>query len=119
MNTVDKIRKRIIIGNDRDPLFPVQAFFNSISDSSFVSIVSSLVKKIGYCTDNACCAFPGDLDPGEEVFEGVRFSLFEDVAIIDSKSFLNYLELVCNEHIKFCPDDEEEIRELLKSNSVI
>jgi CDI immunity protein len=119
MNMADEIRKRIIIGDDRDPLFPVQAFFNSIGDSSFVSIVSSLVKRIGYCTDYTCCNFPSNLDPGEEVFEGVRFSLFEDVAIIDNKSFLNYLELVCNEHIKFCPDDEEEIIKLLKSNFII
>jgi hypothetical protein len=114
----DRIQKRIVIGDDRDPKFPVQAFFNSISDSSFISIVSSLVKQVGYCTDNACCTFPGDLDPGEEIFEGVKFSLFEDAVIIDNQSFLNYLELVCNKHVEFCPNDKEEISNLLKSYSI-
>ncbi len=115
----NKMRKRIIIGDDRDPRFPVQAFFNSISDSSFIGIISNLLKYIGYCTDNACCKFPGDLDPGEELFEGVRFSLFEDVIIIDNKSFLEYLKIVCTEHIEYCPSDKEEVSNLLKSNLIV
>jgi hypothetical protein len=113
------MRKRIIIGDDQEPRFPVQAFFNSISDSSFVGIVSSLLKHIGYCTDNACCKFPSDLDPGEEIFEGVRFSLFEDIVIIDNGSFLEYLKVVCNDHIEHCTSDKEEITNLLKSHLIV
>jgi CDI immunity protein len=79
---------------DRDALFPVQAFFNAIGDASLVDIITHLVKRQGYSSDYCHCRFPGDLDPAEPTFNGVRFSHFDDVVVIAEDQFADILDMV-------------------------
>jgi hypothetical protein len=108
-------KKRIILFDDRDPKFPIQAFFNTISNGDFLIVVSSLVKRAGYCINAACCSFPGDLDPMDETFMGVKFSLFEDEVIIDEQSFLYYLSMACSSYLEFNPSDKDRLSGLLRA----
>jgi hypothetical protein len=80
--------------DDWDPLFPVQAFFNAISDDSLVDIIAHMVKRQGYSSDYCHCRFPGDLDPAEPTFKHVRFSHFDDVVVIAEDQFADILDLV-------------------------
>ena len=107
--------KRLNFVKDNDPLFPVQAFFNAISDDSFVRTVENLSKNIGAAFDDCDCEFPGDLDPGDETFEGVRFSLFEEEVVVDQNTFQRFLRLACEEHLRRHPQDSHAINESLSS----
>jgi CDI immunity protein len=118
MELLSTMPKRIVICDDWDPKFPIQAFFNAISDSDFVTVVSNLMKQVGHCDNDACCIFPSSLDPDEEVFEGVRFSLFNDRIVIDNSSFLSYLALACESYVGSHPNDNDSIQKILESNSL-
>jgi hypothetical protein len=99
---------------NKDDLFPVQAFFNCIWDSSFVKIIDGLTKQIGAGVNEAHCEFPSDLDPGEPIFEGVRFSIFEDSIVISLSELREYLDIVCSQHVLLHPEDEGAINEMLR-----
>lgn len=109
--------KRLEIVGDSDPLFPVQAFFNAVSDDSFVRTVSNLVVGIGAGADDAFCEFPGDLDPGDDPFEGVRFALYEDEVAVDERTFRRFLRLACDAYISAHPEDVEKIEDLLATEA--
>lgn len=97
-----------------DPkLFPIQAFFNAVSDSSFVQVVDHLTKGIGYSINVADCSFPGDLDPGEESFDGVCFSIYEDEVVISNDQLRHYLQVVCDDYTSKHPEDERVLKEYL------
>jgi CDI immunity protein len=87
-------RPRLKICGDWEPLFPVQALFNAISDDSFLDIVRHLLNRQGYSSDYCHCHFPADLDPQEPTFEGVLFSHFDDVTVITETQFADVLDLV-------------------------
>ena len=95
------------------PLFPVQAFFNAISDDSLIRAVGCLTNGIGYCSNEVACNFTADLDPDEEPFDGVRFSLFEDSIIISLEQLRHFLELVCSGYVDNHPQDKQKINDLL------
>lgn len=76
-------------------MFPVQAFFNSIPEHRFESVLNTLRENVGYSINNSHCEFPNELDSDEEMFEGVRFVLFEEEVIITVEelyTLLNKLE---------------------------
>lgn len=104
--------KRITIEDSR--LFPVQAFFNAIRDDEFVVRVEELLRNIGHGYDGGvCCTFPEELDPGEEPFEGVEFSVgYEDV-IIPRADFRHYLQLACYAYLESRPEDRQQLENLL------
>jgi hypothetical protein len=87
-------RQALEIVGDWDPHFPVQAFFNAISDDSLLDIVGHLVGRQGAGINDCVCLFPSDLDPGEVPFEGVRFSLFDDKVVISLSQFADWLDHV-------------------------
>lgn len=103
---------RLLLEGD---LFPVQCFFNAVPDSNFVEVVGRLLQGIGQGLDYARCTFPDDLDPGEEVFDGVRFSIFEDVVVLKHEEFLNYVREACCSYLATYPNDDGEINKLLTS----
>jgi hypothetical protein len=103
---------RINLKDER--LFPVQAFFNAVSDSSFVQVVDHLTKGIGYSAEDAHCRFPADLDSGEEPFDGVRFSLFEDSVVIGMPQLHHFLTIVSNRYAESHPEDKEALNQLLQ-----
>lgn len=96
-------------------LFPVQCFFNAVTDFSFVEVVGRLLQGIGYGTDSAHCAFPSDLDPGEETFDGVRFSIFEDSVILTIEELRYFIRKACESYLVSHPDERNAISGLLSS----
>ena len=92
--------------------FPIQAFFNAISDSKFTEVIGQMSLGIGRGINDAVCTFPGDLDPEEELFDGIQFSLYGwEPVIADYKKFYYYLSLACKAHIEDFPDDQNKIKE--------
>ena len=106
------MRNRLSLDESR--LFPVQAFFNGISDRNFQEIISYLTRGVGHGLDYAICTFPNDLDPGDEPYEGVTFSLFEDEVVISEDEFQQYLRGACQSFVADHPDQAEAINELLQ-----
>ena len=96
-----------------ESLFPIQTFFNAVSDDSFVGVVDALTSGVGYSINDCHCHFPGDLDPGDEPFDGVQFSLFEQSIVISREELKSYLKLVCDEFVKRFPTERERINGLL------
>ena len=80
---------RLTVADSR--LFPVQTFFNAVGDASFVRMADCLTRGIGFVSDAAGCSFPSDLEPDEEPFDGVRFSLFEDQVVISVEQLRRFL----------------------------
>ncbi len=102
---------RLMISDER--LFPVQAFFDAVADRSFVRVVDSLTNGIGYSIDDVDCSFSTDLDPGEESFDGVRFSVFEATVVIPTSLLRSYLEQVCRDYCNAHPEDRAALLEFL------
>jgi len=94
-------------------MFPVQAFFNSVSDSSFVKVIDWLTKGIGYSIDVAHVNFPTDLDPWEQPFEGVRFSIYEDSVTISREKLMEIIRPLCADYCSQHPKDEAAIKGFL------
>jgi hypothetical protein len=80
-----------------DPkLFPVQAFFNAVlRDPDFQKRIQELSDGIGHGYDgDVTCAFPNELEPGEEKFDGVEFCAGNESIIISQDEFRKYLTMV-------------------------
>lgn len=106
--------KRIQLVADNDPLFPAQAFFNAISPRDFITTIKRLLINIGAGVDDAVCTFPESLDPGDERFEGIQFSFFEDEVTVDEPTFQKFLIAACRAHIAEHPEDLDEIEKALE-----
>ncbi len=101
---------------DDGRLFPVQCLFNAIPDFDFLTTIRRMLCGIGVTINDAHCNFPADLDPGEESFEGIRFSLFEDSVLISSEELRSLICTACHSHLIRNPDDRDEVNALLKGN---
>lgn len=99
---------------DTDEHFPVQTFFNAVDDASFLSMLSALSKKTGFSVNDADCSFPSDLDPDEEPFEGVRFSVADESAVICWGTLLIYIRAACEQYLSSHPDERPAIRDILE-----
>jgi CDI immunity protein len=95
--------------DDWDPLFPVQAFFNSVSDASFVATMAHISNGHGCSTDYCHCRFPSDVGPNEPSFDGVQFSLFKDAVVISYRDFADYFSQVCRDYLAQHPTDADLI----------
>lgn len=113
--------KRINIIADQDRLFPVQAFFNAIGDSSFIDIIKYLIDRIDVEVDGVHCEFPENIEIGEEDFVGVQFTLIDEEITVEEQVFRKFLQLACEYHVNAYPIDELAILHLLstlKSNNL-
>jgi hypothetical protein len=97
------------------PLFPVQCFFNAISDFNFVEVIGRLLQGIGAGINDVHCTFPSDLDPWEETFVGVRFSLFEESVVVPIEQLNHFIREACHSYLASSPDKRDEIAKLLSS----
>jgi hypothetical protein len=84
--------------------FPVIAFFNAIPNSNFLDVMEQLSLGIGRGINDTVCTFPEELDPDEETFEGIMFSLYDEEVIIKHQTFLYYLQMACAVYLEDCPD---------------
>lgn len=98
---------------DSDEYFPVQAFFNAVDDDSFLDMVGCLSNGVGFSVNDVDCSFPSDLDPDEQVFEGVRFSIASDDVVVSRKNCLSYLKSACAHYLSRHPIRKLEVTELL------
>ena len=105
---------RLSLNEDR--LFPVQCFFNAVSDFNFVEVIGRLLQGVGHGADYAHCTFPSDLDPGEEVFDGVRFSIFEDSVILTDEEFRYFIREACKSYLVSHPAEWDSISSMLSSS---
>jgi len=110
--------KRLEQLSDRDPLFPVQAFFNALGDRTFVDALADLLRGVGHGVNEAHCEFPGDLDPGEPRFEGVRFRLFEDEVVVSRETFERFLLAACRAQAQRCPEQRAAIAHQLAAHGL-
>lgn len=94
--------------------FPIVAFFNAISDNSFVHVLEQFTLGVGSGINETVCTFPEDLDPGDEVFDGVMFSLFDEEVIVDYQTFFYYLKLACSIYLEDHPEDKAVIENNLE-----
>jgi CDI immunity protein len=108
-------RELLKLCEDRDPLFPVQAFFNSVSDMSFLYVMMHISKGVGFSSDYCHCRFPGDFEPhdNEPTFDGVQFSLFEDTVAISYDDFANYFDMDCQNCLARHPSETEAVHAIL------
>lgn len=98
---------------DDGRLFPVQCFFNAIADFHFVETIGRLLRGIGAGVHDAHCQFSTDLDPCEEEFVGVRFSLFEESTVISVGELHNHIRAACDSYFARHPDEEIAARKAL------
>lgn len=98
---------------DDESLLPVQAFFNAVSDESFLHVIDSLVNGAG-CVINDCgCLFPGDLDSGDEIFAGVQFFLFEQTVVISNQELAGLIKEVCRRFADRNPAEQGNVARIL------
>lgn len=100
--------------NLTDEFFPIQTFFNALGDDSFVRAANLLLDGVGYSINDCDCSFPGDLDPDEEPFDGVRFSIFEDEVVISEASLRSYVKEACEMQLSLAPSQRSEINSILE-----
>ena len=106
---------RIVLSDD---LLPVQAFFNAIPDDSFLKTIEAFSKGVGASFNDCHCEFPGDLDPEDEMIEGVQFALYEQEVVISMAAFLEYLTKACDVFINDNPEDKDDVERLLNAVTI-
>jgi len=89
--------------------FPVIAFFNAIPNSNFLNVMEQFSLGVGVGINATVCNFPEDLDPDEEAFDGVMFSLHDEEVVVDNGTFLYYLEKACLVYLEDYPDKKSVI----------
>lgn len=89
--------------------FPITAFFNSISNTDFIETIKHLSLGVGVGINATVCLFPDDLDPNEEKFEGIMFSLHDADVIVDCHTFFYYLRTACLAYLEYFPNDKDAI----------
>lgn len=97
---------------------PVLMILNTVSEKSFLEVLKSLSKGIGFGEVNGACTFPGDLDEfdkanGEEL-DGVGFGLYSgESIIIDYQTFYYYLKILSDKYILGNPVQASIVKRLL------
>lgn len=89
--------------------FPVQAFFNAVSEDEFPRMVMDLTNHIGWHVDVCHCEFPEGLEPDEEPFEGVKFSIYQDEIVLSYDDFIAAVRQACNEQKRRRPDQAQTL----------
>ena len=113
------MEKRNIRINLEDKLFPVQAYFNSIPDRSFIRVLQDFSKNIGSGFEETSISFPEEAEKwGDEPFKGVEFGIFEKEIIISNEDFIKYLRIVCNGYNKDHQHQKEEVEKLFNTIKV-
>jgi hypothetical protein len=92
-----------------DNLFPVQAFFNAMSEDSFIQTLEAFSNGVGASFNDCHCEFPGDLGPDDDPIAGVQFALHDQEIVISNSEFLKYLTLTCKSYASERPDLEKAI----------
>lgn len=98
----------------KDKYFPVKAFLNAIPDNYFLIVLANMNNGTGASFDEVHCEFPGDLEPDEEAFEGVMFSVLDEEIIIDHKTLYKFLQQASGVYLEDNSHDVDELNRLLE-----
>lgn len=105
---------------DYESLYPVQSFFNSISDEDFVAKLDNLTKGIGAHTEKVHCIFLNDLDEydieqtGGKIPDKIEFSFdWGEEVYVDIETFRGFLETACAAYLQEHPADRTTVKEYL------
>ena len=104
---------------DTDRLWPMQAFFNEIPDEEFISIIRDMVHGIGHGFDGVVCSFPDDLDPDEEVFQGVEFFVYNtERVIVDNQTLMLCIRIASDRYAEAFPEDRSILDRILEHSEL-
>jgi hypothetical protein len=75
--------------------------------------LDNLSQQFGFSIDDACCQFPSDRDPDDPMFDGVQFSIFEEVATISLTETRQYMVRVAEEFVRLHPNKRDELAPIM------
>lgn len=100
----------IVLSGD---LFPVQAFFNAMSDRNLISTLEGFSNRIGAGFNDVVCAFPEEVDDSDEPFTGVKFYIFNEEFVLLNPEFIRLLEQIGLMYLARHPEHQSRIEQLL------
>lgn len=97
-----------------DQYYTAKFYLYSIPDTTFVRVLENMSNGIGTSLDYLHCEFPGDIEAGEESFEGVRFRVLDDDGdVLGYEIFYSLLRDTCEEYLMDFPQNGEVVQHLL------
>lgn len=102
----------------KESLFPVQAFFNAMPARSLIRTLEAFCGGVGAGFNDVVCEFPNELEEGEIHFDGVRFEIFNESAIISNYEFLDVVKKVCSIYVVQYPAERDVVRDMLERLSI-
>lgn len=93
--------------------FPARAFFNAISDQTFVRTIRLLRDGFGASINDVHCERPNSSSPDESPWEGARFALYEEEAHVSETELALLVRLSCDAQRTAFPEQASAISELL------
>ncbi|WP_094605341.1 hypothetical protein SPSIL_002560 [Sporomusa silvacetica DSM 10669] len=94
--------------------FPITAFFNAIPDRDYLETIERMSMGFGTAYNEVNCQFPGDLDPWENTFDGIMFSVFDEEVIADYPTTYRFLKEASKSYSEDNPQDFDKINLLIK-----
>lgn len=96
-----------------DHLFPVQAFFNAMSDRDLISTLDGFSKGIGAGFNDAVCEFSNEIEAWEKPYIGTKFYIFDEELIISKATLIAILRKICQLYLVRHPEDEARLAQLV------
>lgn len=96
-----------------DKLLPVQVFFNTIPDRSFIDTLKAFKNGTGAGFNDAFCGFPGEEEFDEEPLTGIEFAIKGEEIVINYDDFYSILEQVCEVYKEKYPEQFGVVSDLL------
>lgn len=97
-----------------DDLFPAQAFFNAVPDSSFVAMVEQLSRGVGHVVNAAGCSF---VEEGPEP-RRVEFWALNDEIRLSVEHFRELLRQVCDSQCQQVPEQADQLNALVRVKGI-
>ena len=100
----------------------IEDYFKTIGDTRFLEVLNKFKVVVGFALSCKCCEFASEYRLEEEGYfgeSGVNFSMIpplveeEVYAIIDYKTFFDYLKLICEDYLKRFPNNSDEVNQCL------
>ncbi len=98
---------------DRNNLFVVKQYFNSINHQYFLILVEEHLNKIGRGNEYTGCEFAEELDEWEEQFEGVRCWFGKQEVFVTESDFFTCLREACIKRMQFNSGEKSKIQKIL------
>jgi hypothetical protein len=105
--------------NDSDELWVVKNFFSEHDGVLFPSCIAHILSGIGYGNEYAMCTFPDSIEPDEEPFNGIRFTMYGGhTKVIDEDAFKKITIEACRRYILKNSSRRNQITEILSRHGL-